>query len=142
MPYEAKLEAAGGQAPLMWRLEGDLPDGMSFAVETAEMREVFFIRGTPGQESVTALLITAHDASGRIAETAFGLRVLPAQEAPKPMFRDEGCGCTASNELRCCRELQKSWACSRGFSPPNCSISAAGAVRSSGRCSMLFRTCQ
>lgn len=101
--YEVKLNALGGQPPLAWRFEGNLPGGLTSAVETqADMREALVIRGTPDGEGFTTMLVSVDDAVGRHASMPFALRVLPEPVAQPPPV-ETGCGCTTSD-----REHRKS----------------------------------
>lgn len=48
-PYHLALAASGGQVPLRWRLDGELPDGLQFDAEAG------ILQGTPAQGTAKPL---------------------------------------------------------------------------------------
>jgi MYXO-CTERM domain-containing protein len=100
-PYDAVLDARGGNAPFVWSLimEGELPRGLRFEIETAADRQRMHFKGTPeiiptqGGGAVS-FVVRVEDVLGRRADQPMAIRVVapPTQPPPPP---EEGCGCTA-----------------------------------------------
>jgi hypothetical protein len=63
--YVVALAATGGQGPLRWAVDGELPAGLSFDAESAQ------IRGTPraGTSRPAALVLRVSDGSDRATKT-------------------------------------------------------------------------
>lgn len=98
-PYIATFNAIGGTPPFGWRIEGELPEGLTVVTEIpADMRETYVIRGTPPEEGFATVLISVEDAVGRRAMGAFALRVLPEPAPPLMMTDGDGCGCAAASD--------------------------------------------
>lgn len=64
-PYVVALAATGGRGPLRWAVDGELPAGLSFDAQSAQ------IRGTPraGTSQPASLVLRVGDGSDRAART-------------------------------------------------------------------------
>ena len=68
--------AAGGTAPYEWQLTGDLPDGVAFDPELAQLT------GTIGEAGRFTFTVTATDATSAIASREYTLYV-PSPGVPR-----------------------------------------------------------
>src|SRR5436305_917921 len=65
-PYAVALAAHGGRGPLHWSVDGNLPEGLTFDPQSAQ------IRGTPraGTPEPAALVVRVSDGSDRASQSA------------------------------------------------------------------------
>lgn len=79
-PYRLALAGRGGNGPLRWSVEGDLPAGLSFDPDAGE------IRGVPEGSAASSAPLRLRAASGAVvAEESASLAVVRA-EGPAPRF--------------------------------------------------------
>lgn len=105
-PYDATLEARGGNAPFVWRLaiQGMLPRGMRFEVEDgAQGRQRMRFLGTPevvpegevNTGGLVSFLVTVEDSLGRKAAQPLAIRVVTPPPPPTPDVKTGGCSCSS-----------------------------------------------
>lgn len=105
-PYDATLEARGGNAPFVWRLaiQGMLPRGMRFEVEDgAQGRQRMRFLGTPevvpegevNTGGLVSFLVTVEDSLGRKASQPLAIRVVTPPPPPLPEVKTGGCSCSS-----------------------------------------------
>ncbi len=105
-PYDATLEARGGNAPFVWRLaiQGMLPRGMRFEVEDgAQGRQRMRFLGTPevvpegevNTGGLVSFLVTVEDSLGRKASQPLAIRVVTPPPPPTPDVKTGGCSCSS-----------------------------------------------